>query len=331
MPIDYSSFRRQRLDLDSLRTRQFDLFISGFNDSERIRSLHARIEAARKVWLIHEEYQYSSSELPDGERLYVPSSTTPAEAWFNILRELSERTELSSARVGVDITGMMRPHIIMLPFALRYAGVSQADIYYTDPDAYISGERTTFTKGPVTSVGLLPGMEGTHINRPSPNDVLIVGAGYDHELVKAVVEDKPNAEHLVLLGLPSLQPHMYQESVLKLDRASESIRDYRPASRLYAPANDPFATAQVLADRVSKFTTIDHLYLSPVGAKAQVLGFSWYYWCEAAGGPTSILFPKSERYSRETSRGLAAIHEYHLELTSVRDPRHAEAQKTVAT
>ena len=39
-----------------------------------------------------------------------------------------------------------------------------------------------------------------------------------------------------------------------------------------------------------------------------------YFWCEGAGGSTSFLHPFAESYERETTKGIAVIHEYVLEL-----------------
>jgi len=61
----------------------------------------------------------------------------------------------------------------------------------------------------------------------------------------------------------------------------------------------------------------EHVYLSPVGPKSQVLGFAWYYWCEGVVEGASVLFPYSRSYSRETSRGVAAIHGFVLELDAI--------------
>lgn len=319
-PVEYAAFKKNRLDHDEVSTRHYDLFLTALNDSPRVHALAEAVSASRKVWLVHDEYGYSADELPDEEVVHAPHGSSPAESWVHVLEELSGSGPIQDMSIAIDITGMMRPHIVMLPFALRTAGVSKVTVFYSDPDSYKLGERTTFTRGPVSRVGLVPGMEGAHSNHPSPRDALIVGAGYDHSLITAVVEDKPNAEHIILMGLPGLQPHMYQESILMLANASNSIRHHRSASHIYAPANDPFATAHELSTKVEAMGELDHLYLSAVGAKPHVLGFAWYYWCEGVTRNASFLVPFADRYDRETSKGAAAVHEYILELDFVRLP-----------
>lgn len=317
--IEYAAFKRTRLNHQELLSRQYDLFLSALNDSARVHALAETVKASRKVWLVHDEYDYEHQDLPDGEVVHAAHSSSPAQSWVQLLRELETGTQLRDLSIAIDITGMMRPHIVMLPYALKSVGISKVTVFYSDPDSYKLGEQTTFTRGPVDRVGLIPGMEGVHSNQPSPRDALIVGAGYDHGLVTAVVDDKPNAEHVILLGLPGLQPHMYQESMLMLANSGSSIRHYRPSTHIFAPANDPFATAHEISTKVKLLDNPDHLYLSAVGAKPHVLGFAWYYWCEGITRNTSFLVPFAEKYERETSKGVAAIHEYILELDFVRN------------
>lgn len=316
--VEYAAFKRHRPSQEEIGLRHYDLFLTALNDSMRVHALADLVQASDKVWIVHDEYGYADDDLPDGTVIRAPLSSSPAESWAHVLASLGALHPLKDLSIAIDITGMMRLHIVMLPFALKSAGVSKVTIYYSDPDSYKLGERTTFTRGPVDRVGLVPGMEGAHSNQPSPRDALIVGAGYDHSLVTALVDDKPNAEHVILLGLPGLQPHMYQESMLMLANSSNSIRHHRASSHIYAPANDPFATAHELSTKVRSLGDLDHLYLSAVGVKPHVLGFAWYYWCEGIAHNASFLVPFAERYSRETSKGIAAIHEYILELDFVK-------------
>lgn len=317
--VDYSIFSREKIQLSDLSSETYDFFISSFNSSERVRSVFDFVSANSKVWVVHPEYGYATSELPDnGSLFFGRPDISPIEFW----EELFEWMKLpkGSARIAIDITGMMRPHLMLLPLMLRHHGFSDATMFYSDPTSYASGEKTKFSKGPVEGVSLVTGMEGVHESSTDSKDVLLIGAGYDHTLVQAVAEHKRSSEHFILLGLPSLQPHMYQESVLRVSDARESIRDYRNRTFLFAPANDPFMTAQVLSDhfaQLRKERRVDNVYLCPVGAKTQVLGFSWFFLCEARNDATSMLFPVNKHYERETSRGISAVHRFEMELDMI--------------
>jgi hypothetical protein len=109
---------------------------------------------------------------------------------------------------------------------------------------------------------------------------------------------------------------MYEENRLRAAKAEEAIGPLPGRSILFAPANDPFATAQELHDRIGeeRLRGLANLYMSPLATKAQVLGFGLYYLCECVNGPASVIFPFAEYYSRETSVGLSRVWVFRLEL-----------------
>ena len=123
---------------------------------------------------------------------------------------------------------------------------------------------------------------------------------------------------LLMFGLPSLQPDMYQESRLRVARAAESVGNAAEGDLLFAPANNPFVTAQELATAIERERKssrgVSNLYLSPLGTKPQVLGFALYYLKECVGTETSIIFPFAARYSRETTHGISRIWLYSIDL-----------------
>lgn len=111
---------------------------------------------------------------------------------------------------------------------------------------------------------------------------------------------------------------MYQENVMRAGRASDAIgaNKFFDRESFFAPANDPFVTAEVVSEIVrlrKKLGPISNLYLSPLATKPQALGFALFYLNECIGTTTSILFPVSSKYSRETSVGLQRVWQYTVE------------------
>lgn len=313
---DYSVYQRDRYTIAEVPQLSYDVFLSAFNDSDRVEAVYRSLSALRKIWLVHGEYGYAAPKLPTEPFWETDASEGAIDAWERCFRELGLDPSLN---IAIDITGMMRPHLVTLPLMLRRSGFTSVTFIYSDPQSYVSGQSTQFTKGPVESVGVLPGFAGLHATSHGAKDCLIIGAGYDHDLVRAVAEHKRNAEHYLIVGLPALQPHMYQESVYRVARVKESLSGFRDRNLLFAPANNPFMTAQVLSDQVNRLRSGHssyNFYLAPVGPKTQVLGFSLYYLCEGAGTTTSIVFPRASRYNSETSRGIETVHLFHLELDS---------------
>jgi hypothetical protein len=293
---------------------QADLFISAFNDSGRVHRVFSMVRARRKVWIVHREYGASESTPEDA---YIGVEESEVEFWLKFEEWLGSSLE-DVGRVCVDITGMMRPHILTLVALMRARGIESCVFLYSDPVSYQSGHKTTFSKGPVEVVRQVEGYEGLHSVVASGRDVLILGTGYDVELISRTADFKSSADKVQLFGLPSLQMEMYRENRLQAARASESLGRQRGDGYLFAPANDPMATAEVLREWIRERREsgkIHNVYLAPLGTKAQVLGFGLYYLADCVNSPTSIIFPFRSGYDRETSSGLARIWSYEVPLS----------------
>src|SRR6266545_5611979 len=316
--MDYSLLRRKEFAAPKLgELPAWDVFLSAYNKSKRVNTVFASVRADRREWLIHPEYDFPESELPASGERYILHSRDEAEFWHQYFLEAHVQNWSLDTRVCIDSTGFMRPHLMLLPRLLRDRGFSKLDVLYADPKAYESGDKTPFTKGAVTEVRQIRGFEGAHVPDAGEEDLLVIGAGYDDELIRRVAESRRAARKLEMFGLPSLQPHMYEENRLRAAKAEEAVGPLPKRSLLFAPANDPFATAQELHDRLEEERAkrgIRNLYLSPLATKAQALGFALYYLCECVGEAVSVIFPYAEYYSHETSVGLSRVWLYQLEL-----------------
>jgi hypothetical protein len=313
MSVDYRILYRRRLDLCQLRevSKRWSLFLSAFNTSERVLAVHDAVTAPSKHWLVHAEYGFDATALPSADS-YLPKTLNEAEFWQAY--ELDAEPDLSGV-VCVDVTGFMRPHLAFLVAWLFERGVQRFVALYTDPQSYEKQEDTEFTKGPVVEVRQIAGFEGVH-STESSNDLLVIGAGYDDELIRRVAEHKTHARKLQMFGLPSLEADMYQQSVVRAARAAEAVGPAADRDVLFAPANDPFVTAHTLQERIraeNGRSPITNLYLASVGTKPQMLGFALFYLTEMRGTATSMLFPFAERYSQETSKGIARTWMYEVE------------------
>src|SRR6266567_3681843 len=291
-------------DTDWSTLGEWDLFISGFNSSERVRTLFTRISAKKKYWLVFPDYGYGDGEYPVDGEVFADNHKNEADYIGGFMSKLP--TSLGDKGICVDITGFMRPHLLYLVRALKDRGVSQFDAFYSEPRMYQKKEETSFSDGPVYEVRQIAGFEGHH-NTDTANDVLIVAAGYDHDLIRHVVESKSGARVVQIFGLPSLSAAMYQEAVIRAARAADSMSGRLASNeRYFCSANDPFGTASYLRGIKRKLETqkpITNLYLSPLATKPQVLGFALFYLADLQGEPASIIFPFCNGYSRETSIG----------------------------
>lgn len=311
---DYTHFYRRELPTDAAWSIQWDLFISAFNDSHRVKAVFDRAPATCKHWILHNEYGYGDAEIPD---LNFFRSTAESEDEF-ILHFWNERigdVDLGSLALCIDSTGFLRPHLMFLLNLLVAKGARKIDVLYSEPSHYRKKDATRFSNEHVDEVRQVRGFEGID-ESGNARDVLIIGAGYETHLIAEVAEDKDLAKKIVLLGFPSLRADMYQQNAWKTRQAADAIGE-STAEKNFAPASDPFATATVLSELVSRERAegpIKHLYLSPLATKAQAIGFVLFYLTECMKTSTSLIFPFTKTYERETSIGLSRVWQHTLEF-----------------
>jgi hypothetical protein len=311
---DYTYLYRDELFLCEEWEGPWDLFISAFNTTERVGFVFNKVPAKEKHWLVHNEYRFLNDEHPSGD-FFISDANNEADFILEYADRKLSQVDLAHAKLCIDLTGFMRPHMMFLVKYLVERGATVIDAIYSEPSYYSRKERTQFAQGSVTSVRQVAGFEGL-INNDNSCDLLIVGAGYETALIAEVAEDKDKARKAVVLGLPSLSADMYQQNALLTQRAADALGESLTGKH-FAPANDPFVTASVLSDivdRERKLSGISNLYLSPLATKAQALGFTLFFLGECNNSNASIIFPFSTHYGRETSKGIARVWKYRLEF-----------------
>jgi hypothetical protein len=218
-------------------------------------------------------------------------------------------------RLCIDITGLMRPHILFLMAHLQNIGVRQFDFLYTEPAQYSRRAETRFSIGEDVRVVSVEGFVGAH-NADTSGDLLVIGIGYDHHLISHAIQAKENARVVELHSFPSLSADMYHESILRLDRvSSEGARIGDEVQ--YSSANDPFVVAASLASAVRIAKTrrrVTNIYFSPLATKPQAVGFGLHYLKRMRGTATSIIYPLSQNYDKETSTGVGRSWVYPIHL-----------------
>lgn len=204
---------------------------------------------------------------------------------------------------------------MFLLYLLYSKGLRTVDIIYSEPEQYIKKDLTVFSDRKVEEVRQVKGFEG-NTNNTDLRDVLVIGAGYETHLISEVADDKERAKKIIILGLPSLQADMYQQNAWRTWQAADALGEDLEQKH-FAPAFDPFVTAEVLREIVEheqNMSPIGHLYLSPLATKAQAIGFALFFLTEYRNTNASIIYPFCERYDRETSIGLSRIWLYTLEF-----------------
>lgn len=310
--MDYTHLYKERLAAAGGWPLAWDLFVSAYNPSTRVRHVYDNVQATEKHWILHREYNLEQG-LP-AEPIVSSSQENEADFMRDCLTQVLGGRAIASLSLCVDITGFMRPHLMFLVKLLFASGVNRFDAIYSEPTYYVGLEKAKFSDRSVTSVRQVSGFEGV-VNNDTSKDVLIIGAGYESHLIEEVAEDKERADRILLLGLPSLSADMYQQSALRTQDAADALGEAM-VERYFAPANDPFVTATVLSETVARLRArraITNLYLSPLATKAQALGFALYHVTECSRTPASIIFPFSSSYSSESAAGVSRVWRFVVE------------------
>lgn len=311
--IDYSIFYYRNYsspsDLD-----EFDIFISAYNSSERVQNVFSNINASKKLWLIHPEYYLDDHELPTDGVIVKPLERVENIQVRNLLSNIENITE---ARLCIDVTGFMRHVLVFLVASLKKMGVKNFTAIYSEPTSYSDDEKTEFS---TTTSPIVRSIQGISADiDPSYQDHLIINVGYDHKIISQVCTYKDSATVYPLFSFPSLSADMYQQSAFRASFSGDiTKKDDWFINRKFAPANNPFATAQIISEIVNSIDVTNdsknNIYLAPLSTKAQTLGFAIYWALEGEERDVSIILPECLTYSRETSKGLKRLWSYEVEL-----------------
>lgn len=323
MTIDYSIFYKKQIFFDTnwKSETNWDIYISAYSKSKRIEQVFKKVNSKNKKRVVLPEYQFQESDYLDEKDIFVTQEKNE-KLLFN---EFFETFNLDiNKSICLDITGFMRPQFIYLIKFFHEKGIKKFDVIYTEPNDYLLKDETTFSDEYIDEIRQINSFEGNHTTNLS-NDILIIGAGYDDRLISGVAEKKDKAKKVLIFGFPSLQADMIQHNILRSYRSKESLGLNSDSSGnflnnpniYYAPAYDPFITANILQKivvRENSNAKITNLYLSPLSAKPQALGFALYYIWECINKPISIIFPFCQKYEPVTTSGIGRIWKYTIQL-----------------
>ena len=309
-------FYRRSVDVNRIgqEVPEFDIFISAYNSSDRVRIVFDKVRATKKVWLLHPEYQFSPVEEPANGLKCRPNVSDEVAQIHELLTDIGD---LQGKRICIDITGFMRHVLVFLIAKLGVMGIREFTALYSEPMAYRQQENTVFSTRTSGRVGPVRGMAGS--NSTTGLDYLIMAVGFDHKMIGQVINHKDNMTIYPLFAFPSLSPDMYQQSAIKSSESGDAaLESAWITNRRFAPANDPFSTAGIVSEVVRKIDRDGlgaNIYLSPLSTKVQALGFALYWYLEGrARGAVTMLLPECTTYSRETSTGLKRLWTYTIEL-----------------
>jgi hypothetical protein len=310
--IDYTYFIKDKFNsISELNLiHDYDHFISFNSETERVLEIFNHIKSTNKIWIAKELNLFISYQ---NHFILTGNDNNDAN---NFIDNYSLSKE---EKICIDITGFPVTFLFLFLKNLQFKGITKFDVIYTEPSSYNLKEHTKFSDDFI-EVKQIEGFEGIHNTSDDSNDFLIIALGYDHSRIIDVCKNKSSARKVQLFGLPSLQPDFYQQNIIKTEKAAEELGNPNFNDfdfNIFAPANDPFVTAQKLKLYISKQNKrkeITNIYLSPLSTKAQALGFALYFLWECEDKPISIIYPFCNKTYGNTSKGISNISLFQIEL-----------------
>lgn len=309
--MKYEDFYRENIT-ENISSENCDIFISAYNESDRVAEVYKSIQASQKKYLLFPEYDINNSDIKEE------------------FKEIKNNSELNfffrnidkNKNIVIDVTGFIRPYLIYLIKILKAKHFGELNFIYSEPVKYVDAENTDFSMGEM-KVKTIEGFanETGSGSANTDNKIMIIGAGFDLNLFNSCFNlygiTKENTK--ILIGFPSLRPDMYQQNMLKI----HELEGYTHQDFIYAPAHNPFITALTIDTAVTEFKKNKSIkeasvYLAPLSTKAQVLGFALYaIKNEDTDDEITIFFPCSDKYSNETSEGIARIWKYKINFSNL--------------
>jgi hypothetical protein len=307
--MDYSIFYKDSFSEGNLSNLDsYDFFLSAYDKCERTLKTYENVKSAKKIWFIFPHYKINIQDYPK-ENVYERIEFKEDDFF---LKFIEDKTINIGSNICIDITGFIRPHLIYLLKYISFLGIKKIDLLYSEPTQYKHADETTFS-GFIDSIDPISGCSSANINPNTDNDLLIISAGYDDDLIAKVARNKSHCKkRFYILGFPSIQPDMYQESILKMENAKESIGENKQIR--FAPAFDPFITAQVIDQIINENPDSTNIYLSPLSTKPQTIGMALYFMWNYNKHPLNIIFPYSKKYHTKLAIGIKRTWRYTFEF-----------------
>lgn len=312
--MDFTYFYKQHYSsLDDLSSiEEYDYYISSFIASDRVLIPPTYIQSKQYIWITNNEHKDDTRI--NSDLIFIIDSD---ENYYALMRFV-DSINLCDKKVCIDATGFLIPDLLFFLRYLQSKGIFNFDIIYTEPVKYKQAEDTQFSDN-FYDVKQILGMAGSHTSRMD-NDLVIIAAGYDHSRIVDVANKKKTAKKVLLYGFPSTSPGMFQENVYRAHEAepalgSECFKDMD--MNIYAPAYDPFVTAQIIKEYIDSHN-YDNLYLAPLSSKPQALGMALFFlWERGYEKSISIIYPMCKDYLTDNSEGIARIWKYNFVLPTV--------------
>lgn len=318
--MNFTYFFKNKKSVDEIHDfGKYDFLFSFYSKVDRVKLILEKLDRNKTILFAEDE---SIDILIDGSYQIekVPCGSKASLFFVQNSNDFIAK-DIVSKKICIDATGFPTPYLLCFLRMLYSRGVKEIDIFYSEPQKYKESEHTLFTDE-FDCVRTVDGMGGIHTSEgssESKKDLMIIAAGYDHERLMDVANFQKQAKKVILLGFPSLSPIMFQENIIRAKEAESDLGQEcfnNMDDNIYAPAYDPFATAQALSDYLkNNGGRFNNIYFAPLSSKPQTLGFALYYMYEKGWEKNmSIIYPMCKKYISDNSTGISKVWCYKFEF-----------------
>lgn len=249
------------------------------------------IERLKGKELNNDLFNYKSFLINDLQEIFCeiknPSSS---------LEDLEINDFNNTKKIGIDISCFTKPYFFFLIKLLTQRfQILNLTTFYTEPKSYYfpRGIFSAFhtSTGPLSIVEI-PGYSGQESRKSKRKLVLLLG--FDGDLSKEINEDVSPNETIVVNGFPSYTPKFKDISLI----ANEKLVSDHNIEVMYASANNPYQTYNLLKSIKEKENEETFLNIAPLGTKPMALGaclFALHY------PSVRIIYPLPENYADKYS------------------------------
>ncbi|UDM06527.1 hypothetical protein LG409_14240 [Halomonas sp. NyZ770] len=115
--MHYSMYYREEMYVDGLWPT-YDVFISAYNASERVRKIFEKSNSLKKFWLIFPEYEFSEFEYPSHANVVIVKEGNEALQVSDFIGKIKLR-DFKNKNICIDSTGFLRAQLLFLMAFLK--------------------------------------------------------------------------------------------------------------------------------------------------------------------------------------------------------------------
>ena len=129
--IDYSIYYKSKpVESDGVKNLGcWDILISAYNNTDRVRIVYDSVRAKQKLWVIHSEYGFEKLDSSILSNSYVNESESESEFITVFFKSININPgNVNQKSICIDATGFLRPYLMFMILFLYKIGAKKIDV-----------------------------------------------------------------------------------------------------------------------------------------------------------------------------------------------------------